>query len=83
MENIRKALRNFISRDKRRFKSEGYDLDLTYITEKLIGLFNFLNKKNLKKIAMALPGKGISITWRNKTDEVVHFLNTHHPSHFR
>lgn len=37
MEEVKKTLRVLVSRDKKRFTKEGFDLDLTYITDKIIG----------------------------------------------
>jgi len=63
------ALRSIVSGDKRRYTSDGYNLDLTYITPRLI--------------AMGLPGKGVSTLWRNRVDEVASFLDKNHFGHYR
>lgn len=63
------SLRTLVSADKRRYTADGYNLDLTYITPRLI--------------AMGLPGKGISALWRNKVEEVASFLDKNHFGHYR
>ena len=49
---------------KNRYKEEGYNLDLTYITPRLI--------------AMAFPGSGLEKLYRNSVDDVQEFLTKHH-----
>lgn len=51
-DRIRKA----VSKNKRRFENEKYNLDLTYITPKLI--------------AMSFPGSGMKKLYRNSIDTV-------------
>jgi len=63
------ALRSIISGDKRRYTADGYNLDLTYITPRLI--------------AMGLPGQGVSTLWRNRVEEVASFLDKNHFGHYR
>lgn len=69
MHSTLDSLRTFVSGDKRRYTAEGFNLDLTYITPKLI--------------AMGIPGKGLSTLWRNNVEEVGRFLDTHHPNNYR
>jgi len=63
------TLRTLISGDKRRYKEDGFNLDLTYITPRLI--------------AMGLPGKGVSTLWRNRVEEVGKFLEQNHSGHYK
>jgi phosphatidylinositol-3,4,5-trisphosphate 3-phosphatase/dual-specificity protein phosphatase PTEN len=44
-------LRNWVSGPKNRFKEDGYNLDLTYVCPRLVG--------------MAYPAKGIESIYRN------------------
>ena len=36
--SVKTRLRNLVSKEKRRFKDEKYDLDLTYINDKMIAM---------------------------------------------
>jgi len=49
-------IRTIVSGKKIRTKEKNYNLDLTYITPRVI--------------AMSFPGSGIEITYRNNIDEV-------------
>lgn len=73
MEQLRSLfnpLRHLVSGDKTRHKSDGYDLDFTYITDRII--------------AMAFPGEGIEGCWRNAAPEVASFLKGKHgEGHYR
>eukprot|EP01087_Luapelamoeba_hula_P006811 TRINITY_DN1690_c0_g1_i1.p1 TRINITY_DN1690_c0_g1~~TRINITY_DN1690_c0_g1_i1.p1 ORF type:complete len:621 (-),score=84.67 TRINITY_DN1690_c0_g1_i1:293-2155(-) len=60
--------RNAVSRDKFRFQDGEVDLDLTYITERII--------------AMGLPGSGVDQLWRNDIDQVARFFDKYHRGHF-
>ena len=64
--NFVKAL---VSKKKNRFCYDGFDLDLTYITTRLI--------------AMGFPSIKIEGLYRNQMEEVQKFLNTRHPSHYK
>ena len=64
--NLVKAL---VSKKKNRFCYDGFDLDLTYITPRII--------------AMGLPSTSIEGLYRNSMDNVKKFLNTRHPSHYK
>ena len=52
----------------RRYQKDGFDLDLTYITEKCI--------------AMSFPSEGRQAMFRNPMPEVSRFLKTKHPGKF-
>ena len=62
-------LRNKVSGESYRFKENGYNLDLTYITDRII--------------AMSYPASGIEQWFRNKIDKVVDLLEGRHSGHYR
>ena len=62
-------IRTIVSGKKIRTKEKNYNLDLTYITPRVI--------------AMSFPGSGIEITYRNNIDEVSQFLQERHDNEFR
>ena len=41
-EGLTKMVRTKVSADKKRFQDGGFDLDLTYITDRIIGSLRFL-----------------------------------------
>ena len=49
-------IREIVSGKKQRFKQQGYNLDLTYVTPRII--------------AMSFPAAGFESTYRNNIDEV-------------
>jgi len=50
-------------------KEEGYNLDITYITERVI--------------AMSYPATGFEVMYRNKLSDVSKYLDTKHEDHYR
>ncbi|KAH3743318.1 phosphatidylinositol-3,4,5-trisphosphate 3-phosphatase [Pelomyxa schiedti] len=62
------ALRTRFSGDKNRFDDGKYNLDLTYITDRVI--------------AMSFPAEGVESTYRNFIDDVVGMMETHHKGHY-
>ncbi|XP_041358735.1 phosphatidylinositol 3,4,5-trisphosphate 3-phosphatase TPTE2-like [Gigantopelta aegis] len=66
---VTRATRKIISQNKRRYRKDGFDLDLCYITERII--------------AMSFPSKGVMAFYRNPVREVARFFNTKHPNHYR
>ncbi|CAG5106662.1 Oidioi.mRNA.OKI2018_I69.chr1.g2943.t1.cds [Oikopleura dioica] len=62
------AARQQVGQNKRRYQKDGFDLDLTYITEKCI--------------AMSFPSEGRQAMFRNPMPEVSRFLKTKHAGKF-
>uniref|UniRef100_A0A0A9Z078 Phosphatidylinositol 3,4,5-trisphosphate 3-phosphatase and dual-specificity protein phosphatase PTEN n=1 Tax=Lygus hesperus TaxID=30085 RepID=A0A0A9Z078_LYGHE len=62
-------IKSRVSKKKRRFYMEGFDLDLTYITDRLI--------------AMGFPSTGAESLIRNSMNEVVQFFNSRHYQHYK
>ena len=62
-------LREIVSGPKNRYREDGYNLDLTYITPRLI--------------AMAYPAEGIEKLYRNSVDAVAEFLNKNHKGNYQ
>ena len=67
--HVAKSTRQVISQNKRRYQKDGFDLDLCYITERVI--------------AMSFPSKGMMAMYRNPVQEVARFFNTKHRGHYR
>ena len=63
------SVRLTTSENKRRYREEGYDLDLTYITERVI--------------AMSFPSSGWLALYRNPIEEVAKFFHSKHHGHFK
>lgn len=57
-------VRKIVAGPKRRMEEEGFDLDLTYITDRII--------------AMAFPASGLESTYRNSIEDVANYLNKKH-----
>ena len=58
-----------MSQNKRRFTASGFDLDLTYITDRVV--------------AMAAPAFGGHRAYRNDIHELLRLLTQRHYGHFR
>jgi len=63
-----RRLRKLVGVHRRRYKKDGFDLDLTYITPSVI--------------AMSLPSVGAEANYRNPIDDVVRFFSTYHKQQF-
>jgi hypothetical protein len=62
-------VRSMVSKKKKRFDKDGFDLDLTYITDRII--------------AMGFPSTGSEASYRNPVGEVQRFFNTYHKGKVR
>ena len=62
-------LRRLVSKSKRRYDKDGYDLDLTYITDRVI--------------AHGFPAAGVEHLWRNPRSEIARFLEDKHKGHYK
>lgn len=63
------AIRHMVSGSNQRFIEDGVDLDLTYITPRII--------------AMGYPSSGIESSYRNPATVVSRFLDNRHHGHFK
>eukprot|EP00808_Paulinella_micropora_P026289 g7153.t1 len=63
------SVRNIVSKKKKRFQQDGFDLDLSYITPRII--------------AMGFPSTGTEAMYRNPMSEVQKFFAKYHPGHFK
>ena len=67
-KNIKRWLRGIVSQNKQRLKNEKFDLDLTYITPRII--------------AMGYPAVGFEQVYRNPRKEVQEYLQANHKDKF-
>ena len=63
------SARRVTSENKRRYRRDGYDLDLTFVTDRII--------------AMSVPSAGWLSLYRNPINEVARFFNTRYPHRYR
>jgi len=66
---LKKTARKVVSQNRRRYVKDGFDLDITYITNRVL--------------AMSVPAVGKESLYRNPVNEVARFFHTKHPAHFR
>ena len=62
-------LRSIVSGKSNRYKDDNYDLDVTYITDRIL--------------AMAFPASGLETCYRNSLDNVAKFLDERHHGKYR
>jgi hypothetical protein len=67
--SIADLLRAKVSKKKKRFQQEGFDLDLTYVLPNVI--------------AMGFPSEGLEGTYRNNMVDVQRFFNKRHPDAYK
>ncbi|XP_039092047.1 phosphatidylinositol 3,4,5-trisphosphate 3-phosphatase TPTE2-like [Hyaena hyaena] len=68
-KHLEMLTRRLVSENKRRYRKGGFDLDLTYVTDRII--------------AMSFPSSGQQSFYRNPIKEVVRFLDTKHQDHYQ
>ncbi|KAI6180871.1 Phosphatidylinositol 3,4,5-trisphosphate 3-phosphatase and dual-specificity protein phosphatase PTEN [Aphelenchoides besseyi] len=62
-------LRTIVSQNRRRYQHDGFNLDLTYITDRII--------------AMGYPADTTERLYRNSMSHIVKFLEHYHPGHYK
>jgi len=63
------AARRLASKNKRRFQEDGFDLDLSYVTNRIV--------------AMGFPSTGWEAVYRNPREQVQQFFEQRHKGHFK
>ena len=67
--NSSNFIKSLVSKDKNRFCFDGFVLDLSYITPRII--------------AMGLPCTSYEAIYRNNIEDVLKFFNERHPYHYK
>ena len=70
-DKLKKAnfFKRLVSKQKRRFQDSDFDLDMSYITEKVI--------------AMGFPSTGVETMYRNSLSDIIKFFHTRHNDHVK
>ena len=68
-QQMETAARQLVSQNKRRYQQDGFDLDLTYVTARVI--------------ATSFPSQGWWAAYRNPIGRVAAFLDAKHPDKYR
>lgn len=68
-DGLQQSFRIAVGENKRRYQKDGYDLDLCYITKRII--------------AMSFPSSGIDGYYRNKIETVAKFFDEKHPNRYK
>jgi len=63
------CIKKFVSKQKRRFEEQGFNLDLSYVTPRVI--------------AMGYPSEKVESVYRNSLEDVRRFLETRHANHYK
>lgn len=82
------AIRSLVSRKKKRYKKDGFDLDLTCNTSSFILRFMILTIHFFPDIfdniiAMGYPAANLESVYRNDIDDVYKFLEKKHKDHYK
>lgn len=68
-KGMKASARQLVSQNRRRFNKDGFDIDITYVTDRII--------------AMSVPAVAVEAMYRNPVREVARFFNTKHAAHYR
>lgn len=67
--DVTSLIRNVVSKNKKRFQQDGFDLDLSYITPQIV--------------AMGYPSSGFESNYRNPAKEVLRLLESKHKNNWK